>query len=232
MTRILGIVLAALLVPTTGALADVQGQVLTTGGPYAVRVKSMLERRVSDSFKTTIRQQFDFSCGSAAIATLLTFHYRNPVDEQTAFRLMFETGDQQRIQKEGFSLLDMKRFLGSIGYQADGFEVTIDELRDAKVPAIALIRENGYNHFVVVKGVDRETLLIGDPSVGTRTMRREVFEAMWVARLFFVIRSHQEHAKFNDQQHWTFRLQGPVADSVLADASAVPMLMRPGRNEF
>ncbi|MDF0678119.1 MAG: hypothetical protein P0107_03335 [Nitrosomonas sp.] len=27
------------------------------------------------SFSTVYRQQFDFSCGSAALASLLTFHY-------------------------------------------------------------------------------------------------------------------------------------------------------------
>ena len=197
-TKCAACALAAMLALPLGASADVEGRVMAPAGVFAVRVKSVMERRLSDSFRTTIKQQYDFSCGSAALATLLTHHYRNPVDEQSAFRLMFESGDQEKIQRDGFSLLDMKRFLGSIGYQADGFEVTIDELRDAKVPAIALIRENGYNHFVVVKGIDGNTMLLGDPSVGTRTITRKAFEEMWSAKLFFVIRSHQEHAKFND----------------------------------
>lgn len=40
-------------------------------GNYSIRLTSLKEAR----FKTTVAQQYDFSCGSAATATLLTFQY-------------------------------------------------------------------------------------------------------------------------------------------------------------
>src|SRR3546814_17816888 len=40
-------------------------------GSYAIHVTSLKEAR----FKTTVPQQRDFSCGSAAVATLLTSQY-------------------------------------------------------------------------------------------------------------------------------------------------------------
>src|SRR5690606_40798166 len=55
----------------------------------------------------------DFSCGSAATATLLTYQYGHPVTELEVFRQMYAQGDQARIRKEGFSLLDMRRYLQS-----------------------------------------------------------------------------------------------------------------------
>src|SRR4051794_6409634 len=61
-------------------------------------------------------QKYDFSCGSAALATLLTHHYDYPVTEEVVFKSMYENGDQAKIHKEGFSLLDMKRFLESQGF--------------------------------------------------------------------------------------------------------------------
>jgi hypothetical protein len=45
------------------------------GGGDNVLVKSMKERK----FEQVVRQQYDFSCGSAALATLLTYHYENPI---------------------------------------------------------------------------------------------------------------------------------------------------------
>ena len=48
----------------------------------------------------------------------------------------------------------------------------LDKLREERVPAIALVTENGYHHFVVVKGFDGERVLIGDPASGTRAVTR------------------------------------------------------------
>jgi predicted double-glycine peptidase len=85
------------------------------GATYRVPVKSMKELK----FSSTTRQQYDFSCGSAALATLLTYHYGYPINETVAFKAMWEIGDQAKIRREGFSLLDMQRYLASIGFKAD-----------------------------------------------------------------------------------------------------------------
>ena len=44
----------------------------------------------------TLLQQYDFSCGSAAIATLLTHQYGYAMTEATVFEHMFRTGDQRK----------------------------------------------------------------------------------------------------------------------------------------
>ena len=41
---------------------------------------------------------------------------------------MYNNGDQARIRKEGFSLLHMRPYLRSQGYEADGFELPLDKL--------------------------------------------------------------------------------------------------------
>src|SRR6476620_10850456 len=71
------------------------------GARFNIPVHSLKELK----FISTTRQQYDFSCGSAALATLLTHHYGYPVSEQQAFAEMFLGGDQRRIRQEGFSLL-------------------------------------------------------------------------------------------------------------------------------
>lgn len=162
----------------------------------------------------TLLQQYDFSCGSAALATLLTYHYGLAVSESTVFDAMYRQGDQQKIQREGFSLLDMKRFLKSRGFEADGFEQPLDKLLEARVPAIVLINENGYHHFVVVKGLRGNRVLIGDPANGTRAVPRAAFEASWQGRLLFVIHNRMEQAQFNLAADWRGAPQAPLAAGV------------------
>src|ERR1700729_913304 len=66
-------------------------------GNYAVHVTSFAEI----PFRTVIRQQFDYSCGSAALATMLRFQYGKPTNEAEVFKAMYAVGDQDRIQKLG-----------------------------------------------------------------------------------------------------------------------------------
>lgn len=198
------------------------------GGAFAVPTRSLQEAR----FSTTIRQQFDFSCGSAALSTLLTYHYGVPVSEQTVFEEMFRLGDQAKIRQEGFSLLDMKRYLENHGFEANGFEAPLDALRQAGIPAIVLINDNGYNHFVVVKGLQDGRVLIGDPSGGTRSMVQSAFESVWVNRILFVISNRQEAARFNAPDDWRAAPVAALGDGVQRNGLAGIVLPRLGPSDF
>ncbi len=198
------------------------------GGAYSVPATSIKEAR----FSAMVRQQYDFSCGSAALSTLLTYHYRFPVSEQTVFEEMFAQGEQGKIKKEGFSLLDMKRYLEAHGYEADGFEAPLDKLVSVAIPAIVLINDNGYNHFVVVKGVRDRRVLIGDPSGGTRAIAREVFESMWVNQILFVISNHQDVAGFNQAADWRVSVQAPIGSGVNRQGLGQLVIPKLGSSDF
>ena len=107
-------VIAAALIASLATASDVDVRVAQDGA-YVMRVTSLREAR----FATTMRQKYDFSCGSAALATLLTYHYGQPVSEQEVFAKMYAAGDRAKIGKQGFSLLDMKHYLTARGFQAD-----------------------------------------------------------------------------------------------------------------
>jgi predicted double-glycine peptidase len=177
------------------------------GGVFHAKVVSFRER----PFLTVVRQQFDYSCGSAALATLLRFHYRRAATESEVFKAMYEAGDQAQIQATGFSLLDMKLYLQSIGYRADGFRITLDKLALVGVPAIALIERDGYRHFVVIKGLENGRVLVGDPARGVGAYEVAEFERLRVDDIVFVIRDHADVAKssFNRMRDW--RLQQAAA---------------------
>ena len=198
------------------------------GGAFSVPATSIKEAR----FSAMIRQQYDFSCGSAALSTLLTYHYRFPVTEQIVFEEMFAQGEQEKIKKEGFSLLDMKRYLEAHGYEADGFEAPLDQLASAGIPAIVLINDNGYNHFVVIKGIHDQRVLIGDPSGGTRMLLRRAFEAIWVNQILFVISNHQDVAGFNQATDWSVAVQAPIGNGINRQGLGNLVIPKLGSSDF
>ncbi len=145
------------------------------GGSYTIGVTSWRDI----PFRTVVRQQYDYSCGSAAVATLLRFHYGLTAGEAEIFQNMYERGDQARIRAVGFSMLDMRSYLEQRGFQADGLRLSLDRLAELRIPAIALITHNNYRHFVVVKGISADRVLVGDPTFGLQTYSREEFTEIW-----------------------------------------------------
>ncbi|MGY6275507.1 C39 family peptidase [Methylomonas sp. MgM2] len=200
------------------------------GGNFNISVTSFAERR----FKTVYKQQFDFSCGSAALASLLTFHYNDKVDEQTVFVDMYENGDQKKIQKEGFSLLDMKMYLGRHGYIANGYKIDLNDLVKINAPAITIINNNGYLHFVIVKGISEHEVLVGDPAVGVKRMPRTDFELMRENRIFFLINDKQlvVDNHFQDPNEWALHPKAPLEDVVNRESLATFNLLQPGYWDF
>lgn len=199
-------------------------------GLYNIGITSYAERR----FKTILKQQYDFSCGSAALASLLSFHYEDTVGELEVFADMWKHGDQQRIQKQGFSLLDMKLYLERRGYKADGFKIGLEELVRADVPAITIINNHGYLHFVIIKGADQSTVLLGDPAVGLKRVDLPTFIELWENRILFVIRNKKNIAGqyFNNEDEWLLSPKAPLGIALDNGSLASFNLLQPGRYDF
>jgi predicted double-glycine peptidase len=199
-------------------------------GSANVPTTSIAERK----FNEIVRQQFDFSCGSAALATLLTYHYNRPTDEMTAFRYMYERGDKAKISQAGFSLLDMKGYLAQLGLDADGYQAELATLSNAGIPAIALINYRGYRHFVVVKGVRSDSVLLGDPALGTRLVARDEFEASWESNVLFIIKSEPDVGRnfFNTDKQWQHLASAPLGSALGTDDLASLTVNLPRLGEF
>jgi uncharacterized protein len=173
LARLSGLAIAGLLaLPAVGHAADV-----SAGGQlYSVPMHTLMDLR----FKNVVHQTHDLSCGAAAIATLLDYYYGDDVTEQQAIEGMMKLGDNTKINKDGFSMLELKRFGESRGYQTGGFKLNkVEDLQKLKVPVVTLIRSRGYSHFVVIKGIVDGVVYIADPAYGNRTRRLESFEPDW-----------------------------------------------------
>ncbi len=201
-------IIAACLVLGSGAPHPAHAQAtLTDGGMmFSVPVTSMKDI----PFRTVVRQEYDYSCGSAALATLLHYHYNMPVTEAEVFKAMYAKGDQDKIRKVGFSLLDIKNYLASRGFQADGYKMTFDQLVKINRPAIAVVTAGAYRHFVVVKGARNGKVLIGDPAGGLRTYSNAEFSKIWNGVIFAIHASAGVDAPYNRDEEWSPWAMAPL----------------------
>jgi predicted double-glycine peptidase len=198
-------------------------------GSFKIKAESLNELR----WESVVRQQYDFSCGSAAVATLLTYHYERPTSEAEVFESMINRGDADKIRTYGFSMLDMKQYLDSQGLNSDGFRVKLEDFIGIGLPAITLINTGGYKHFVVIKGMDDGNVLVGDPAVGTVVVPKEHFETLWTGTVLGA-REDMLLAKqyFNNDRDWQVRPNSPLQRGMQRSAIGSAMLPLPGRNEL
>lgn len=148
-------------------------------------VRSLLEIRRAN----VVVQEWDISCGAAALATLLTYQHGDPVAEREVAETMLQRTDPLKVKvRQGFSLLDLKRYAESRGFVGDGYaEMTMKDLLEFG-PAIVPVRLHGYDHFVIFRGLRGDRVLLADPAFGNRTMPADRFEEAWEAKIAFVIR--------------------------------------------
>jgi uncharacterized protein len=144
-------------------------------------VKSLFEMRQQD----VIVQKFDLSCGAAALATILKFQFGDNVTEHQVAEGLISRKEYIahpeiiRI-REGFSLLDMKRYVDGRGYKGIGYgKLEFKDLIEL-APIIVAVSPIGYNHFVVFRGAIGDQVLMADPAFGNRTMSVEKFNRIWI----------------------------------------------------
>lgn len=156
-----------------GAMAQAEGG--------ARPVRSLLETR----HKNVVLQQWELSCAAAALATVLRYQYGEPVSERSVALGLINRAeyianpDLVRL-RQGFSLLDLKRFVDGLGYQGIGLgQLEFADLLP-RAPIIVPVNLQGYPHFVVFRGATATTVLLADPAFGNITMSIEKFVNGWI----------------------------------------------------
>ena len=157
--------------------------ILPGGGLVFKPLQSMRERR----FANLVQQQTDFSCGAAALATLLNEAYGWDFSEEQGIEGMLTGADPQLVQQMGFSMLDMKRYAEGMGLRARGYRLQPEQLAEVKVPSIVLLDVRGYKHFVVMQVSTDDWVYVGDPVLGHKKMPLEEFALGWNGIVFAVI---------------------------------------------
>jgi uncharacterized protein len=173
--RIAGGVFAVTAFASTATAQITVGSGLRIDQP-ARSMKDLRDRNV-------IKQRFDFSCGAAALATLLRYGFGQSITEAQIMVALFDlpTEDEKAARRRtGFSLLDMQRVARAQGYEAEGFRLEPDQLSMLGGPVIVYIEPRGYKHFAVLRGIRGDRVYLADPSLGNVRMPLYAFLDRWL----------------------------------------------------
>ena len=156
--------------------------------PLVVRhsLKELRDRNV-------VKQALDYSCGAAALATLLKYYYGDMTSEEEILNMLKEdlTPAELTIKTErGFSLLDLKKVAQKRGFRAAGFKLTPEQVTRLVAPVIVFVEPVGYKHFAVLRGVQNGMVYLADPARGNLRMRIDQFAGRgneWQEGIIFVL---------------------------------------------
>ena len=122
-----------------------------------------------------VKQDLDYSCSAASLATLLNEFYGQSVTEEALLKAM-DKGDLRA------SFEDMQKALPQFGFKAQGFAASYEQLMRLKAPVVVYLKHRKDDHFSVLRGIDENTVWLADPSLGNRTYSKAQFLEMWQTR--------------------------------------------------
>lgn len=129
-----------------------------------------------------VMQQYDYSCGAASMATLLRYYFEDDVTEKAVLQDIIgqlTDAEFEERKKKGLSLLDLKNYAESRGYQAVGVELKMSALPQLTGPVLVYLETNGYKHFAILRGVRENRVLLADPWRGNVRMPISRFTEEW-----------------------------------------------------
>ena len=170
----LDLLIAWLVVQPCGLAAEVS--LCPTAGRVQTAVESLLERR----WKHVVRQSLDISCGSAALATILNYQFGDRVSERVLIKTILKHVNRDEVRKRGgFTLLDLKRVAGALGYRVKGYKLSLEQLKHLGSPALVPITIRGFKHFVVFRGMAGDRVIVADPAFGNTLLEESEFTRFW-----------------------------------------------------
>jgi uncharacterized protein len=123
----------------------------------------------SISETNVVMQGFDYSCGAAALATLLKHYFGDAVTETDILRDILAHLDKKTLEErkeDGLSLLDLKEYAERHGYQAAGVRLKPDALPTLKGPILVYLETPEFRHFAILRGVREDRVYVADPARG------------------------------------------------------------------
>lgn len=122
-----------------------------------------------------VKQDLDYSCGAASVATLLNNFYGQKLTEEEVLNKL----DKEQMRA---SFEDMQRIMPELGFEAKGYALSFDQLVRLKIPVIVYLKYRKDDHFSVLRGINGNTVLLADPSLGHISMSRAQFLDAWKTR--------------------------------------------------
>ncbi|MEY4768697.1 MAG: hypothetical protein RL637_1336, partial [Pseudomonadota bacterium] len=115
-------------------------------------------------FQGIIKQSHDYTCGSAALSTLINGLIENSHISEAN---IMDNISSVNAEEQGYSAADLAKVSTQLGYPAQWRKIAKTELPKVKLPVLLLIGLNSeFPHYVVLKGIRNHEAYLADPIRG------------------------------------------------------------------
>jgi len=145
-----------------------------------------------------VMQKRDFSCGAAALATVLQYYWGDHVTELQILKKfddLFTPAEVRERIKNGLTITDLRRVAVKMGYQASIGTLRYEQLQESKVPLVVGITVGEFKHFVVYRGTDGYYVYLADPARGNIRIPASEFVKQWQKNAVLVVAKPRQEPK-------------------------------------
>jgi len=132
--------------------------------------------------QNVIMQQYDYSCGAAALATIIKYYWGDQATERQFLETILELLNEEELKdrvENGLSMTDLRRAAVKEGYLSSIGKRDFADLFELKVPVIVRIVDGDFEHFVILRGIATDRVFLADPIRGNIRITVTKFLDMW-----------------------------------------------------
>lgn len=158
--------------------------------------------------KTFTKQYSQFYCGLACLTSIVKYHG----GEITQEKLRETSG----TTLQGTSLLGLYQSAQKLGFEVQGYEADLDNLKKMEVPVILhILKEGKLEHYVVCYGYEAGKFIVGDPGSGVVEYKEAELEAVWRSKAMLMLEPgkgfKRKQTESKNQWNW---IKGLIIDDV------------------
>jgi predicted double-glycine peptidase len=121
--------------------------------------------------KGTVLQQYEESCGAAALATVMNIYGKN-LDEKSIIEKISKT--------DMLNFAEMAKISREFDFESAGYKIDEETFNKLKFSVIArIVNRDNFAHFVVVTNFDGDFVAVNDPSFGYYIETKKDFFKWW-----------------------------------------------------
>ncbi len=149
-------------------------------------IKKPVKSWIEIKNENLVRQKYDYSCGSAALATILKYFYDLNITEKDILNKILELKSLNDKKKKNYenkdfmlSFYDLARYIKLQNFKAVGLALDLESLSKLQVPVILYVKIRKNTHFTVFKGIDKNYVYLADPNFGNIKLKISKFKKIF-----------------------------------------------------
>lgn len=131
--------------------------------------------------KTFTKQYSQYYCGLACLTTIVKYHGGETTQEKLR--------DASGTTLQGTSLLGLYQSAQKLGFEVNGYEADLENLKKVELPVILhILKDGNLEHYVVCYGYEDGKFILGDPGWGIIEYREEELDAVWKSKALLMLK--------------------------------------------